>query len=87
MAVDLGESEGALFTRCRFVGTAACSVWLRSFCFNNCDFVGALAQAFAASDEAAATQFLSRPFWADPAKSPTGKVYLGSGRHVRSPTS
>jgi hypothetical protein len=77
MVADSGDSEGAIFRRCTFVGTTAWSAWpfKPRFRFERCTFVGALVRCFASPDPAKATQFDGCTFLDDPALSPTGKVY------------
>ncbi|MDB5693177.1 MAG: right-handed parallel beta-helix repeat-containing protein [Alphaproteobacteria bacterium] len=80
MDADSGDSAGARFTDCKFVGTTSWSVWPRkpSFRFEGCTFVGALVNAYGdAAHPALATQFVGCTFRDDPSLSPTGKVYRG----------
>jgi hypothetical protein len=87
MAADSGDSEGATFTNCTFIGTTTWSAWPNKprFKFSSCQFVGSLCHAFADPDPDRATQFSSCSFVDDATLSPTGEVFaeaiadLGSG--------
>ena len=87
MVADSGDSSGATFTNCLFVGTSTWSAWPNkpNFRFQSCRFVGSLCHAFFDTDPQRATQFSGCSFLDDPALSPTGKVYgfaiadLGAG--------
>jgi hypothetical protein len=76
MVADSGDSEGASFTRCLFVGTHAWSVWpfKPRFRFNDCRFVGSSVRAFGDPLPERATQFHDCTFLDDPTLSPTGEV-------------
>jgi hypothetical protein len=84
---DSGDSEGATFTDCLFVGTTTWSAWPAKpkFSFANCRFVGSICHTYSDTDASRATQFTGCSFLDDPALSPTGQVYglfiadLGSG--------
>src|SRR5436190_17017204 len=47
LLAEEGNSEGAIFNECRFVGTASWGAWPNkpSFVFTNCKFVGSIANA------------------------------------------
>ncbi|MDT9600800.1 right-handed parallel beta-helix repeat-containing protein [Sphingosinicella rhizophila] len=81
MVADSGDSEGATFTGCTFVGTTNWSVWPYKpyFRFEGCTIVGTAVKCFGDPDPARAAQFHDCTFRDDPALSPNGKVYL-SGR-------
>ncbi|HZG09335.1 MAG TPA: right-handed parallel beta-helix repeat-containing protein [Allosphingosinicella sp.] len=81
MVADSGDSEGASFTGCTFVGTSAWSLWPHKprFRFDKCRIVGSMVRAHGDSDPERATQFHDCTFLDDPAASPTGKVYTGEG--------
>lgn len=79
LVADSGDSEGATFTDCRFVGTTNWAAWPNKprFRFNRCTFVGPIVHAFGDADPARAAQFHDCRFRDDPALSPTGQVYGG----------
>jgi hypothetical protein len=79
MVADSGDSEGATFTGCTFIGTTAWTVWpcKPRFRFSKCRFVGALVRAHGDDDPQRAAQFHDCSFRDDPKLSPTGKVYVG----------
>ncbi|MEO7278145.1 MAG: right-handed parallel beta-helix repeat-containing protein [Sphingomicrobium sp.] len=79
VVADSGDSDGARFTDCTFVGTTSWSAWPRKprFSFANCTFVGAVAHAFADPDPSRAAHFTACRFTDDPTLSPTGKVFSG----------
>jgi hypothetical protein len=79
LVADSGDSEGATFDNCRFIGTTNWSVWPNKprFRFENCTFVGAIVHAFGDSDPARAARFIACTFRDDPALSPNGQVYGG----------
>ena len=87
MVADSGDSDGATFTACLFVGTTTWSAWPNkpNFRFSNCRFVGSLCHAFQDPDPVRAAQFSGCSFLDDPALSPTGQVFgaaiadLGAG--------
>ena len=81
MLADSGPSQGAEFSRCRFVGTTTWSLWPAKpgFTFRSCTIVGAMVRPALVTDRRLATTFIDCTFLDDPAKSPTGKVYLPSG--------
>ncbi len=77
MVADSGDTDGATFDKCRFVGTTVWSAWPLKphFRFTNCQFVGAVVHAFTDPDPDRAAQFSNCSFLDDPALSPTGQVY------------
>ena len=79
LVADSGDSEGARFSDCQFVGTTGWSAWPNKprFAFENCTFAGALSNAHADPDPARATRFTNCRFTDDPTLSPTGRVYPG----------
>jgi hypothetical protein len=80
MVADTGDSEGAEFIGCTFVGTTSWSAWpcKPQFRFRNCTFAGALVRAFGDDDPARAAQFVDCTLTDDPTLSPTGELYGGS---------
>lgn len=78
MDADQGDIEDAVFNKCRFIGTTSWAAWPRKprFRFVDCEFIGAVVNAFGDADPERATQFSNCVFRDDPALSPTGKVYL-----------
>jgi Right handed beta helix region len=81
MLADSGPSSGAEFTRCRFVGTTAWSLWPNKpgFTFRSCTVVGAMVRPAVVTDRRLATTFIDCAFTDDPAKSPTGQVFIPGG--------
>ncbi len=79
MVADSGDSERALFTRCRFLGTTNWSAWPRKplFRFQDCTFLGSVVNCYGDEDPVRAAQFVDCTFTDDPRLSPTGEVYLG----------
>lgn len=79
MVADTGDSEGATFENCTFVGTTAWAVWPAKprFRFQSCTFVGASVRCYGDNDPARAAQFRACRFLDDPKLSPTGQVYMG----------
>ena len=77
MVADSGDTDGATFTDCLFVGTTNWSAWPRKphFYFSACRFVGALVNAYGDVDPERAARFDNCIFCDDPALSPTGEVY------------
>lgn len=77
IVADNGDSEGAVFERCRFIGTTGWAAWPKKprFRFLACEFVGAIVHAFGDKDPDRAAQFHDCLFRDDPALSPTGEVY------------
>jgi hypothetical protein len=81
MVADSGDSEGARFSDCTFIGTTAWSAWPLKprFRFERCTFVGAMVHPFSDPDPARAGQFINCRFTDDPALAPGGKAYQGGG--------
>lgn len=84
LVADVGDSEGAAFTRCTFIGTTGWAAWPLKprFRFTDCRFVGSVCNAYGNRNAELAAQFVGCSFLDDPKLSPTGKVYLsdrGSG--------
>jgi hypothetical protein len=79
MVADSGDSEGARFLRCTFVGTTAWSAWpfKPRFRFDRCTFVGTMVRCFPSPNPEKAAQFYDCNFLDDPSLSPTGKVCTG----------
>lgn len=80
MLADSGDSEGARFTDCQFVGTTTWSAWPLKphFRFTGCTFVGAVVHPYPDKhDPGRATQFFHCRFTDDPALSPTHHAYPG----------
>jgi hypothetical protein len=79
MVADSGDSEGAVFTRCTFIGTTAWSAWPFKpfFRFQSCRFVGAMVRAYGDKDPQRAAQFTDCAWFDDPKLSPNGKICLG----------
>jgi hypothetical protein len=84
MVADSGDSEGASFADCLFVGTTAWSAWPYKprFRFDRCIFVGAVVHAFPDPDPDRAGQFFACRFTDDPALSIAGKSYGGAGEPI-----
>jgi hypothetical protein len=80
MLAEAGDSEGAVFNECRFIGTTAWSAWPRKprYEFQSCQFVGSICNTFGDSDATRAAQFHDCSFLDDPTLSPTGEVYKSS---------
>ena len=80
LVADSGDSEGATFDRCRFIGTTKWAAWPKKprFRFANCQFIGAICNTFGDPDPDRAAQFHDCIFQDDPALSPTGTVYRPS---------
>jgi hypothetical protein len=80
LVADTGDSEGARFLRCTFVGTTSWSVWPAKprFRFDSCTFAGAMVRAHGDEDPTRATQFFDCTLTDDPALSPTGQIYGGT---------
>jgi len=80
MVADSGDSAGASFTKCRFVGTTSWAAWPRKpqFRFDTCQFVGSICNTFGSQDPALAARFFNCSFCDDPKLSPTGEVYSDS---------
>jgi hypothetical protein len=81
MVADSGDSEGARFIDCLFVGTTTWSAWPLKprFSFEGCTFVGSVVHAFPDPDPRRAARFVRCRFTDDSKLSPTGKVYTGGG--------
>ena len=79
MVADSGDSEGANFTACTFVGTTNWSVWPNKprFRFNRCTFVGPIVQTYGHARPELACQFYDCVFRDDPALAPGRRVYVG----------
>ena len=85
LLAEAGDSEGARFSDCRFIGTSMWSAWANKphLSFRRCTFVGTLVHPFASADPEAGAKFRECRFLDDPALSPTGEVYLaGRARHA-----
>ena len=84
LLAESGDSEGAVFDDCTFVGTTAWSAWANKpqFKFRNCTFVGAMVHPYGSPDPERAAQFADCRFLDDPALSPTGVVYGGTGQEL-----
>jgi hypothetical protein len=85
LVADRGDSEGARFDNCRFIGTTSWSAWPNkpAMRFTKCLFVGALVHAYGDPDPNRAAQFHDCEFRDDPALSPTGEVFGGRGGRRR----
>lgn len=81
LVAEAGDSEGATFDSCTFVGTTAWAAWPNKagFRFRDCTFVGASVHPYGSADPKQAAQFANCRFLDDPALSPTGAVYGGTG--------
>jgi hypothetical protein len=77
LVADSGDSEGASFLRCRFIGTTMWSAWPNKplFRFRGCTFVGSIVHCYGDKDPHRAAQFYDCTFTDDPALSPTREVY------------
>lgn len=77
IVADSGDSAGATFNTCRFIGTTSWAAWPNKpqMLFENCTFVGSICNTYGSADATQATQFKSCTFCDDPALSPTGQVY------------
>jgi hypothetical protein len=77
VTADSGDTEGAIFTNCTFIGTTTWSVWPGKprFKFTGCKFIGSICHGFADTDPNRATQFSSCSFLDDSSLSPTGQVF------------
>ena len=77
LVADSGDSEGATFTRCRFVGTTNWSIWTFKprFRFVGCTIVGTAVKPWGDPDPTRATRFTGCLFTDNPKLSPNGKVY------------
>jgi len=81
MLADSGDSADMLFEGCKFIGTTSWSAWPRKpgMRFVDCLFVGSIVHSFGDRDARRAAQFVRCRFHADPALSPTGRIY---GRYL-----
>jgi hypothetical protein len=81
LSAPAGDSEGATFDSCTFVGTTNWSAWpdKPGFRFSDCMFVGAMVHAHGDPDPEKAAHFANCRFRDDPALSPTGVVFGNSG--------
>ncbi len=77
LVADSGDSDGASFENCRFIGTTTWSAWPRMphFRFNNSQFVGAICGTYFDTDPERAAQFVNCRFLDDPKLSPSGEVF------------
>lgn len=77
LVADSGDSAGARFDACRFVGTTNWSAWPNKpgFVFTGCEFVGAVVRCFGSDVPGQATRFLRCRFTDDPARAPGRRVY------------
>lgn len=82
---DSGDSAGAHFVDCRFVGTTSWSAWPKKpgFRFDGCTFVGSVVHVFADSDANRTARFTNCTFTDDPGLSPTGQVFAYRGGIVK----
>ena len=80
MVADSGDTDGAIFRNCRFIGTDTWSAWPKkpNFRFVDCQFFGSICNVHADTDPNRATQFLRCSFSDDVSQSPTGKIYGAS---------
>ena len=80
LVADSGDSAGASFENCTFIGTTSWAAWPNKprFSFSKCTFVGAITHAFGDPDPARACRFDYCRFLDDPALSPNGLVYGGA---------
>jgi hypothetical protein len=80
LVADSGDSQGASFDSCRFIGTTNWALWPRkpNFKFSSCVFVGSICNTYGDTDPSKAAQFVNCTFCDDPALSPTGQVYQAS---------
>jgi hypothetical protein len=81
LLADSGNTAGARFTDCRFIGTTSWSAWPRKpqFSFEGCTFVGSVVHPFPSDDPNGAARFTRCTFTDDPRASPTGEVFVGGG--------
>lgn len=77
LVADSGDSAGAKFTDCEFVGTDIWSAWPNKpgFVFRGCTFAGAVVHPFSSPDPALAAKFISCRFVDDPSLSPRKILY------------
>lgn len=78
MGADSGDSAGARFTNCTFIGTTNWAVWPNKpdYSFVHCLFLGSIVSPFSSPDPVHATRFVDCTFSDDPAQSPTGELKL-----------
>ncbi len=76
MVADSGDSEGALFENCKFVGTTTWAAWPKKprFRFRYCTFVGPIAQTYRDEEAARAAHFQFCLFTDKASFWPTGRV-------------
>ena len=69
LVAEVGDSEGATFDNCTFVGTTSWAAWPNrpAFRFRDCLFVGPIVHAFGDADPTRACQFSRCRFRDDPA--------------------
>ena len=84
LLAESGDSEGATFASCTFVGTTAWSAWPNKpgFRFSGCTFLGAMVHPYGSPDPERAAQFADCRFVDDPSLSPTRAVYGGTGEQL-----
>ena len=78
LVADQGDSAGASFADCTFIGTTSWSAWPKKprFRFQACAFVGPISNCFGSVERPDdAVKFYDCTFRDDPSLSPTGKVY------------
>jgi Right handed beta helix region len=83
MLADSGDSDGATFDSCTFIGATSFAAWPNKphFHFSNCQFVGEICRPYGDPDPERAAQFTNCVFVDDPTLSPTGQVF-GPGRPI-----
>ena len=83
MLADSGDTDGATFDSCKFIGTISFSAWPNKphIRFSNCQFVGEVARPYGDPDAERAAQFSNCVFVDDSTLSPTGQVF-GPGRPI-----
>jgi hypothetical protein len=79
LTAESGDSRGATFDECKFIGTTSWAAWPNKprFRFSSCTFVGPIVHAFGDPDPQRACRFNDCTFVDDPAFSPNGLVYGG----------
>jgi hypothetical protein len=80
LVCDQGDSEGAHFLNCTFIGTTNWAAWPAKprIRFQTCTFVGPIVNCFGdAKDPERATRFFDCSFRDDPKLTPTGAVFRG----------
>lgn len=81
LVADSGDSDGASFSQCRFVGATNWAAWPRkpNFRFSDCTFVGPIVACHGSRERPAeAVRFTGCTFHDDPALSPTQQVFGGT---------